>query len=326
MIQVIWKRLYRDSSSMDGGTLHQLRNLINRRNIPATPKNDVNACEDFLSVIGIAHIIAATVEAMGLESMESSHINSKIPPELQDTAIHHVANELVYSNTNLHLIGEASCSTGDGVLDYSREVLTLSLMYAEFNDAIKEGDGDRVIRCWKFLLLLFKASNRTNYSVEALNLLSQFYILLPPRLAQELAWSRFVNTSGKKGGNIPMDLHMEHLNRSCKTAVAHLGANLTPKAIVRIGKCIRPLTNLGTAFDLSTGVARRSGAHSDADVSADITKVVAELTGKSAVFKSLPGRKHNAFKTFSGSLLDNLNKENLLTWMQGRLYKMRHTL
>ena len=70
---MISNRLYRDTSSMDGETMHQLRNLINRRNIPATPKNDVNACEDFLSVIGIAHILAATLEVMGLESMESTN-------------------------------------------------------------------------------------------------------------------------------------------------------------------------------------------------------------------------------------------------------------
>lgn len=31
--QVAWKRLFRASSKMDGGTLYQLRNLINRRNV-----------------------------------------------------------------------------------------------------------------------------------------------------------------------------------------------------------------------------------------------------------------------------------------------------
>ena len=199
-------------------------------------------------------------------------------------------------------------------------------MYAEFDDAIREGDGDRVIRCWKFLLLFFKASNRTNYSLEALNLLAQFYILLPPRLAQQLAWSRFINTRGRQGCNIPMDLHMEHLNRSCKTAVAHLGANTTPKAIVRIGKCIGPLTNLGISFDISTGVASRSAAHSDADDNVDIEKMVAELTSKSCVFKCIPGRMHNAFRTFSGSLLDSLKSEELLSWMRGRLLQMKQTL
>ena len=276
---------------MDGGTLHQLRNLINRRNIPATPKSDVDACEDCLSVIGISHILAATVEVMGLDGIDSSNSFPQIPPELQEATIHHLVREVVKNYINLHLIGEPNCSTGDGILDYSQEVLTLSLLYAEFDDAIREGDGG----CWKFLLF-YKASNRTNYTVEALNLLAQFYILLPPRLAQQLAWSRFINTHGTQGGNIPMDLHMEHLNRTCKTAVAHLGANLSPKAIVRIGKCIGPLTNLCSSFDLSTGVTCRSGAHSDADSNADIAKIVSELIEKSAVFKCCPGRKHNSFQ------------------------------
>jgi hypothetical protein len=38
----------------------------------------------------------------------------------------------------------------DGVFNYAQEVLTFSLLHAEFEDAIKEGDGLRVIRCWKF--------------------------------------------------------------------------------------------------------------------------------------------------------------------------------
>ena len=30
------------------------------------------------------------------------------------------------------------------------QVLTLSLLNAEFEDAIKEGDGERVVHCWWF--------------------------------------------------------------------------------------------------------------------------------------------------------------------------------
>ena len=115
-MQVIWKILYRDSSSMDGGTLHQLRNLINRRNIPATPKNDVNACEDFLSVIGISHILVATVEVMGLDNMESTNSLPEIPAELQQAAITDLASQVVKSNVNLHLIGKRNLSTDDGFL------------------------------------------------------------------------------------------------------------------------------------------------------------------------------------------------------------------
>ena len=36
------------------------------------------------------------------------------------------------------------------------EVLSLGLFYLEFKDAIREGDGLRVLRCYKYLLPLFR--------------------------------------------------------------------------------------------------------------------------------------------------------------------------
>ena len=37
--------------------------------------------------------------------------------------------------------------------------------------------------------------------------------LFSERLRKQLIWSRFVNTHGREGYNIPLDLHLEHLNR-----------------------------------------------------------------------------------------------------------------
>ena len=126
----------------------------------------------------------------------------------------------------------------DNVYNYACEVLSLGLLYLEYKDAIREGDGERVMKIWKYLLLLFKASGRTNYSIEALTLLSQYYLILPSRLAEQLKWSRFVNTTGLPGHNISCDLHMEHLNREAKTAIKGLGANKSQKAILRTGRAI----------------------------------------------------------------------------------------
>ena len=91
--------------------------------------------------------------------------------------------------------------------------------YLGFCDAIREGDGDHVLRCWRYLLPLFKSSARKNYSVEALNMLCQYHHKLTPRQTQELIWSRFINTHSAPGRNIPVDLHQEHLNRVCKDSI-----------------------------------------------------------------------------------------------------------
>ena len=60
----------------------------------------------------------------------------------------------------------------------------------EFKDSIREGDGERIIRCWRYLLPLFKVSGGKNYCIEAFTLLAQYSFLLSPRNAMQLMWSR----------------------------------------------------------------------------------------------------------------------------------------
>ena len=137
-------------------------------------------------------------------------------------------------------------------MEYGKEVLSLGLLYMEYHNAIKEGDGLRVLLCWKYLLMIFKASQRKNYSIEAFNLLCQYFYYLSLQLAQQLLYSRFVNVHGRVGCNIPCDLHMEHLNRIVKETMQHLGANKTERAIVRSSKCSQLLTTLLSNFDMRT--------------------------------------------------------------------------
>ena len=107
----------------------------------------------------------------------------------------------------------------------------------KFINRIREGDGTHIIRCWRFFLPLFRASGRTNYSIETVNLLAQHDFLFTPRMKQQLVWERTVNTHGKPEKNIPCDLHMEHLNRECKSSIGSLGSNIAERSIDRVGKC-----------------------------------------------------------------------------------------
>lgn len=88
------------------------------------------------------------------------------------------------------------------------------------------------------MLPMFHSSGRKNYAVETLQFLLHHDYLLSEREAAELLWSRFINVHGRPGKNIPNDLHCEHLNRLCKTAVNGLGANKTKECITRIAKAI----------------------------------------------------------------------------------------
>ena len=84
--------------------------------------------------------------------------------------------------------GESATSKWDqgGVSEHTHEVLSLGLLYLDFKDAVREGDGDRVLLAWKYFFLLFKVSGRKNYAIEAFTLLSQYHITLPLNLAEQL--------------------------------------------------------------------------------------------------------------------------------------------
>ena len=109
-------------------------------------------------------------------------------------------------------------------------------------------------------MLIFKAAQK-NYSCEAFALLAQHGFILSPRLSSQLMWSRFINTQGGKGHNIPCDLHMEHLNRVLKDSIRGLGANKMERAITRLGKCIDSFDQVLTNYDEDLQVPSVSGNH-----------------------------------------------------------------
>ena len=73
---------------------------------------------------------------------------------------------------------ERSVNEQDRVLAYAKEVMTLGLFHTELVDAVCEGNGLRVLRWWKFMLLIFKGTGRKNYSIEAFILLARHQYLL----------------------------------------------------------------------------------------------------------------------------------------------------
>jgi len=188
-------------------------------------------------------------------------------------------------------------TSDDGVYEYACCVLSLALFMFEFRDAVKEGDGERVYRVWKYLLLLFHESGRTKYALEALNLHLQHYGL-PPHLAFEITWSRFVNSKGGKGRNIPCDLHMEHLNRELKTSILGLGANITEKSVTRSAKCLRTIVEVCDNFDNANDIHAQSSSHCAACTKKDIDALVNELSKKIKVFTEVTSRTHRSFRNF----------------------------
>ena len=79
--------------------------------------------------------------------------------------------------------------TDDGVYNYARVLCHIAALVLEFTDAWSEGDGERVLRCWKIFMLHFYAERRMKYALEALRLQFQF-ATLSPDLVHQLTWGR----------------------------------------------------------------------------------------------------------------------------------------
>ena len=127
-----------------------------------------------------------------------------------------VANQIVKQFIPINHSEELlSSPINDSRFNYATDVLTMCLLWHGFHDAVKEGDGDRIIMYWRVLLPVFQQKGHYNYAKEALMLLAQTHFL-SKRKVMELKWSHTVNTTGRDGCNIPCDLHMEHLNRKLK--------------------------------------------------------------------------------------------------------------
>lgn len=95
---------------------------------------------------------------------------------------------------------------GDRVHNYTRTLCHFASLMVEFRDSWAEGDGDRLLRCWKIFLPHFVEGGRKKYALEALRLQLQVNVVLSPSDAHQVKWNRGVNIKGGFGFNIPCDL------------------------------------------------------------------------------------------------------------------------
>ena len=155
-------------------------------------------------------------------------------------------------------------SASDDMYSYQCAFMEFAMIIRNFHDAISESDGLRIIRSWKFVLPYLKAdgSSSRKYALEGFHFLSQVLSLLSPRDAHRLIWNRNVKNELGPGGNIPLDLALEHYIQLLKLIVRKRGANATNKNIVdRYIKALAFDKQLMDNFDNMPAVIRRSGKH-----------------------------------------------------------------
>ena len=79
LLQIIWKYFYSLKSSAEHGTLYQIRNLLNRVNVPKRPKKNFDACEDFLCTVVEGLLLTASLKVLGMNSLDDNPKSDLVP-------------------------------------------------------------------------------------------------------------------------------------------------------------------------------------------------------------------------------------------------------
>ena len=149
--------------------------------------------------------------------------------------------------------------------------------------AVKEGDSRRLLQSMKIALLFLHTYGRVKYAYAVLLFLAKFHAILPSGMAFELIHNRFCNVSGKAGGNIPLDLRMEHLNKLLKTALKQLGSNISEDAAQRIAKALPGLERLISNVDSDCNVTGKRGYHNAKHLKETVLQITQDLLSEEAV-------------------------------------------
>ena len=314
--QVIWKNLFKASSS-DHDTFSHLCSLLGRLPKAKDPKKDMNACTDALLTVLKGHYVACACSVLGIVSPNDTpkHLPPLKTKEQKSKFVAELSRQVV---NKCSIIGDALLQkpveqTKDAAYNYAMVFCHFASLALEFRDAWSEGDGERVLRCWKVFLLHFRSSGRTKYAWEALRMQFQL-VTLSPSLSHQLKWGRFINTHGGLGRNIPCDLFNEHMNKLFKEILNNMGSNMTTTSINRAARSVTALCHIRDKFDSESNVPVPTSLHSTKSDAEDVAKVVSILM-KNKTLTIISGRKLSQFKNFSANPLTNLKWNDMKTWI-----------
>lgn len=317
---MIWTKLYSNKSATDKGTLFQLKNVLNRTSVPNDPKDNMQSTEDFFELVLVSHIIVAAdreyKQGMELEDLVDIIVKKHIKLTPQSAGKTCISSKQ-QNSANIFYVGQNN--NIDFVCTYAHEILTLGMIWMNFYDAIKEGDGERILRIWKYLMVIFKETNHRNYAKESALLLISYHFSSSERTAAQLLTSRFVNTKGRPGCNLPCDLHLEHLNRRLKGVISNMESNIKPSSITRAARALGIVDEICRSFRDSLSVDDVSDIHHKPLFAKDL-KMLTDILRDKRVFDVIPGRRH-AFISKSNSLplLERVNDENIQDWIIERI-------
>ena len=323
--QDIFKHFYKSQSLREKGTLYQLREFFDRRGVKASAKDAVNDNREFLHFVTHGFVVLATMYVLGIDNLEGipSHCPSESDSkEVKQDYLQALAKEIVDSLVFPFgvLPSQDMCEEAhpDHKRNYICALMREGLLDMARLDAVKESDGERILRHWRLDFVHFEKHNHYNYRLLTFRFIANVYGLLTPRMAARIINNRTVNTHGGVGHNVSLDLYLEFLNKEVKDDLKRSGPNLSGKVLERIGQSKQVMDELLHMFDQDVELYTGIGRHKKQDWSGEISQLVMELKDEN-LFHNQPGREFKTFPKFPLSSIHSVDRQKLEAWVTVQL-------
>lgn len=164
------------------------------------------------------------------------------------------------------------------------------------------------------MFIICKAVGNFNYANGLAETLMQLKIL-PEKLAESLVWNRFCNSRGKYNSNMPIDLFMEHENKTFQAQLTTYRGVYTQPPIDRISKSQTVVDSILRNYDRETR-RHQPGSKDTKPVSKEDVMKLVTLYRAADLFANKPGRNHSPQLVFiRPNIMKCLSAEDVNLWL-----------
>lgn len=211
----------------------------------------------------------------------------------------------------------ASVKSEDHIFNYGCLHISLGLLIRDAEDSVKEGDGERLVRVWKFLTLLFRLRGCHKYALAGLRLTASIQGLLTPRKAHQLTWNRFAGLKQGAGKRISRDERLEQLNKVSKEEIRSLGfPNINDENVVKATRSTGPVDRLIKQSNADLKRVKKESHHCKKKATSILPTILKQIHSNAKVFQIQHGRQYRAFPKLKQDLFKELQVGQLAKWIK----------
>ncbi|KAF8886746.1 hypothetical protein BD779DRAFT_1471007 [Infundibulicybe gibba] len=197
------------------------------------------------------------------------------------------------------------------------------LPYLELRDAIKIGDVGRMEDLLPTLLFRFAGGGNSKYAIEILELLQGLYREWPDLVKDYVRkWCWLINRTGKRDGNLPIDLGQEENIGDVKVHYHSMGPGATMEYMKKVSPSIPGQRRVQRHIEREFNTLTRGAHHGTPDKELDVD-ILTKNYMESHLHTYVAGRKHkiSSNKASDVTTIGAVNLERLKTideWFERR--------